>query len=416
MFYSMNIMEEKVSKNDYSNLGEEIKSIVKEAINSTDFKQLNKNISNTVNSALEEVKKGVQRGKAVWYETNARIDDEEETETETETQVVERPLRAPVAKSPAGKISSIIMMILGYFGIGFSAFVLAAVGIAVGISGSLIAMGVSMGVLIPLLIICIILAVTGTKSRGRVKRFYEYVRTLNGQAYISVKQLASSVGKNDKFVVKDLLRMIRSGMFPEGRINDEKTYLLLSDEAYDAYEKYEEGVRLREREERRLKEEVERQQRMEAQNPILKETRLLIEEGKESIEQIREANEAISGEVISQKLDRLEIILCKIFEYVENHTDELPETRKFMGYYLPTTLKLVNAYREMDAEPIQGENIRSAKHEIEATLDTINYAFENLLDSFYQDKAMDISTDITVLETMLAQEGLTEKDFNTGGK
>lgn len=414
MFYSMNIMEEKVSKNDYSNLGEEIKSIVKEAINSTDFKQLNKNISNTVNSALEEVKKGVQRGKAVWYETNARIDDEEETETET--QVVERPLRAPVAKSPAGKISSIIMMILGYFGIGFSAFVLATVGIAVGISGSLIAMGVSMGVLIPLLIICIILAVTGTKSRGRVKRFYEYVRTLNGQAYISVKQLASSVGKNDKFVVKDLLRMIRSGMFPEGRINDEKTYLLLSDEAYGAYEKYEEGVRLREREERRLKEEVERQQRMEAQNPILKETRLLIEEGKESIEQIREANEAISGEVISQKLDRLEIILCKIFEYVENHTDELPETRKFMGYYLPTTLKLVNAYREMDAEPIQGENIRSAKHEIEATLDTINYAFENLLDSFYQDKAMDISTDITVLETMLAQEGLTEKDFNTGGK
>ena len=120
--------------------------------------------------------------------------------------------------------------------------------------------------------------------------------------------------------------------------------------------------------------------------------------------------------MISQKLDRLEIILCKIFEYVENHTDELPETRKFMGYYLPTTLKLVNAYREMDAEPIQGENIRSAKHEIEATLDTINYAFENLLDSFYQDKAMDISTDITVLETMLAQEGLTEKDFNTGGK
>lgn len=402
-----------MSKNDYSNFGEEIKSIVKEAVNSTDFKQLNKNISNTVNSALEEVKKGVQRGKTVWYEASARVDEEEAAKAEV---VEQRPLRAPVAKSPAGKISSIILMVLGYFGIGFSAFVLVAVGIAVGISGSLIAMGVSMGVLIPLLIICIILAVTGTKSRGRVKRFYEYVRTLNGQAYISIKQLASSVGKNDKFVVKDLLKMIRSGMFPEGRINEEKTYLLLSDEAYDAYEQYERGVRLREQEEQRLKEEMERQQRMEAQHPILKETRLLIEEGKESIRQIREANEAISGEVISQKLDRLEVILCKIFEYVESHTDELPETRKFMGYYLPTTLKLVNAYREMDAQPIQGENIQSAKHEIEETLDTINYAFENLLDSFYQDKAMDISTDITVLETMLAQEGLTEKDFNTGGK
>ena len=82
-----------------------------------------------------------------------------------------------------------------------------------------------------------------------------------------------------------------------------------------------------------------------------------------------------------------------------------------MNYYLPTTLKLVNAYREFDEQPVQGENIRKAKQEIEDTLDTIISAFEKLFDSMFEDAAMDISTDISVLETMLAQEGLTERDF-----
>ncbi len=83
-----------------------------------------------------------------------------------------------------------------------------------------------------------------------------------------------------------------------------------------------------------------------------------------------------------------------------------------MDYYLPTTVKLLKAYEEMDAQPVQGPNIVSSKKEIEDTLDTINQAFENLLDSFFEDTAWDISTDISVLQTMLAQEGLTGKEFN----
>ena len=82
-----------------------------------------------------------------------------------------------------------------------------------------------------------------------------------------------------------------------------------------------------------------------------------------------------------------------------------------MQYYLPTTLKLLKAYREFDGQPVQGENVTKVKAEISDTLDTINTAFENLLDSLFQDDVMDISTDISVLETMLAQEGLTEDAF-----
>jgi 5-bromo-4-chloroindolyl phosphate hydrolysis protein len=84
-----------------------------------------------------------------------------------------------------------------------------------------------------------------------------------------------------------------------------------------------------------------------------------------------------------------------------------------MSYYLPTTLKLVNAYKDFDKESVQGENITSAKKEIDLTLDTINQAFEKLYDSFFMNAAMDISTDISVLETLLAQEGLTQKDFKS---
>ena len=85
--------------------------------------------------------------------------------------------------------------------------------------------------------------------------------------------------------------------------------------------------------------------------------------------------------------------------------------KKMMSYYLPTTQKLLDAYCEMDDQPIAGQNIDSTKKEIEATLDTLNTAFENFLDSFFEEKAWDISSDITVLQTMLAQEGLTGKDF-----
>ena len=82
-----------------------------------------------------------------------------------------------------------------------------------------------------------------------------------------------------------------------------------------------------------------------------------------------------------------------------------------MDYYLPMTVKLLDAYEDMDRQPIQGETIRASKKEIEDTLDTLNEAFAKLLDSVFQDTAWDVSSDISVLHTLLAQEGLTDDDF-----
>ena len=139
-------------------------------------------------------------------------------------------------------------------------------------------------------------------------------------------------------------------------------------------------------------------------------------EGRRYIRQIREANDAIPAQDVSEKLDRLENITTRIFDCVEERPEKMPEIRKFMNYYLPTTLKLVNAYRDFYEQPVMSQNIAGARQNIENALDTINTAFENLLDSLYQDDAMDVSTDISVLKSMLAQEGLTGKDFQKKSK
>ena len=115
--------------------------------------------------------------------------------------------------------------------------------------------------------------------------------------------------------------------------------------------------------------------------------------------------------MISEKLDRLENVTARIFECVRKHPEKLPDIRRFIRYYMPTTLKLVKSYEEFETQPVQGENITKAKEEIEQALDTVNRAFENLLDTLFADDALDVSADISTLETMLKQEGLTGSDF-----
>ena len=138
----------------------------------------------------------------------------------------------------------------------------------------------------------------------------------------------------------------------------------------------------------------------------------VLQRGNAFIAEIRRCNDAIPGEEISGKISRMELIVRRIFERAQAHPEIVPDLKKLMDYYLPMTVKLLNAYAEMDAQPVQGDNIRAAKKEIEDTLDTLNLAFEKLLDSVFQDTAMDVSSDISVLNTLLAQEGLTDDELS----
>ena len=121
---------------------------------------------------------------------------------------------------------------------------------------------------------------------------------------------------------------------------------------------------------------------------------------------IRDGNLAIS------EMKRLNDSIkdAKIFAQVKADPKKLPQIRKFMDYYLPTTLKLLNAYDRMGAQGVNGENIDNTMQRVESMMSTIVAAFEKQLDMLFGSEAMDISTDITVLENMMKREGLSEGD------
>ena len=132
----------------------------------------------------------------------------------------------------------------------------------------------------------------------------------------------------------------------------------------------------------------------------------LIAERDKAVSEMKRLNANIPDETISRQIDHLEETTRKIIAQVVAEPGKLPQIRKFMNYYLPTTLKLLNAYDRMDSTGVSGDNIDSTKNKIEEMLDTIVVAFDRQLDSLFADEALDISTDITVMEQLLAREGL----------
>ena len=132
----------------------------------------------------------------------------------------------------------------------------------------------------------------------------------------------------------------------------------------------------------------------------------MISDGELAIREMKRLNDSIKDETISRQIDRLEEVSGKIFDCVKADPKKLPQIRKFMNYYLPTTLKLLNAYDRMGAAGVEGANIDGTMGRIDAMMDKVVEAFDKQLDALFADEALDISTDITVLEQMLAQEGL----------
>lgn len=125
------------------------------------------------------------------------------------------------------------------------------------------------------------------------------------------------------------------------------------------------------------------------------------------LQELRSVNDAIPDEEMSDKISRLEAVSAKIFEQAKSDPDKLPRMRKFMDYYLPTSLKLLQTYAELEAQGVEGENITESKHRIEQTMDTLVHAFETQLDKLFQEDALDVSADIDVMENMLRADGLT---------
>ena len=128
---------------------------------------------------------------------------------------------------------------------------------------------------------------------------------------------------------------------------------------------------------------------------------------------IRHENDLIPDEALSRKMDELDDVADRIFRAVAEQPQKAPQIRRFMDYYLPTTLKMLTGYRKMDERQLSGASAQATRRQIEDAMDIVLTAFRRQLETLYQNDMLDISTDIDVLETMLRQDGLLDTGLHT---
>lgn len=170
--------------------------------------------------------------------------------------------------------------------------------------------------------------------------------------------------------------------------------------------KVEAEAKAREAEEARQKAEAEKIKYGPEIDPI-------IEEGNRALSEMGRLYMSIKDTEVRAKINELMRITDKITRDAIDDPADIPQIRKFMNYYLPTTIKLLNAYDRMSSQGIEGENLDKSMKNINEMLDAAIVAFKKRLDSLFENQALDIETDIAVMNQMLAREGLTDKkDFN----
>lgn len=430
-----------MDKKDISNLGDQILDSVESAIRSMDFKGLNKTISDSVNDALDEarsqLKKHGDMGKFSSYrsyhsesserkESYASEKMSEESEPGYQAFQTSRRRDRKASKGQAilpreegikinnsGRVAGILFTIFGSIGLSLITVVLLVtwmiamiakpdIWLMLGSTLVLASFGTFFGLMLK----------GGIDMGSRQKRGKLYAKQAGRKMYCTIEELAALIGKSKEFVRKDVQKMIEHNIFSHAYLDEQKTCLMLSEDTYKQYLECQKA--LKERNEREAEEALV-SAKEEGTQKVSKEFEEMMETGRNYLRMLKEANDAIPGEVISNKISDLEDVIRRIFDTVSKHPEQGKEMERFMDYYLPTTVKLVNAYRDFDSAGSRGENVNSAKAEIETTLDTIQKAFERLLDDLYEDAVLDVTTDASVLQTMLKKDGFAESDF-AGGK
>lgn len=243
----------------------------------------------------------------------------------------------------------------------------------------------------------------GKQALSRMDRYFRYMKVLEGQPYASIEELATTVAKKAKVVIRDLEYMIDEKWFLEAHLDTKSNYFMLTDQAYQQFNDAQKGKKLREEEEQKRKEREN--------DPVAKELDRLLEEGEGYIREIRILNDGIYGEAVSNQLYAIEEVVESIFEQVKRKPEKMADLRKFMQYYLPMTIKVVRSYRDFENENIPSAQLEESKKEIEETLDKVYDAFIRLREKLFTEDVLDVSTDLDVLETMMSQEGLIADEF-----
>ena len=233
--------------------------------------------------------------------------------------------------------------------------------------------------------------------KRRQRRFATYLRTAGQKPAVPLAYLARAADVSRRRVEKDLSLMLEKGLWgDEAYIDMGSGMLFRSQAAATAY-----FDRTRQQKEEQEQSQVQ-PEAAEGYTGILR--------------QIRQLNDRIADETLSLKIDRIEQVSGRIFKAIEDTPAKKNAAGTFLNYYLPTTLKLLENYADFEEAGVSGENLSQAKSRIAATMDNIVAGFEHQLDELYRTDAMDVNSDIRVMETMLRRDTASAADdFGLGG-
>ena len=239
-------------------------------------------------------------------------------------------------------------------------------------------------------------------------------------------------GLSGAFIAVGVMSLLYSGFFPLFRLFDYavlavilgltgKVWRSISQKAHqkeaEAYEKAEEE-RERAEAERAEKERIAKEDAARREAERAKATTgdaavdSLILRGQQMLQQVRSENDRLPDPEISAQIDAIESVANQIFKAVIEQPQKANQIKRFMDYYLPTTLKMLVAYRRMEEGNVQGETANHARAKIRESLDLVIQAFNKQLSKLYEHDALDITTDIDVMETMLKQDGLIDSGLH----
>lgn len=258
----------------------------------------------------------------------------------------------------------------------------------------------------------------GVRNLRRASRLKALQRAVGQREAVGFDDLAARMQVSPKAALAASRTLIKGGYLPEGRIDDENTTLMVTENAYHQYRQFQQSQRqtLAEREAAEAARAAEAAARAAHEQDISErltpEQRAFVARGRDYVRQMDELNAAIDDAAVSERITAIQDVVGRILARAEEEPAVIAGLDRLTAYYLPTTVKLLDAYDRLEEEPIQGENISSSRSEIEHTLEVLHSAFEKLFDDTYQDLSLDVSADISVLHAMLAQEGLTEGPFD----
>ncbi|WP_297392424.1 5-bromo-4-chloroindolyl phosphate hydrolysis family protein [uncultured Peptoniphilus sp.] len=254
---------------------------------------------------------------------------------------------------------------------------------------------------LPALVISFYINYRVKKDKNQIIRFRKYNREIGNNTVIPTADLAAITAKPIDFTINDLLNMIEKDYYRQARIVENGELFILDSNTYKLYK------------EEMLRDPKERYEELEE-----KENSALVEEysakAKRDVTTLTEMTPKLR-EPMKSKISEFLQIVGKIFELLKENPNTAKDLDKVINFYLPTTVKLMDNYIDLSEKPT--DSVKSSLKSMEQTMDLVNDGFMKMLDNIYQEKIMDLSSDMSVLKSMLRQEGLLDKeDFNLGGK